>query len=177
MKGMSENRKLKLLLIIMLSVFYTKGVFAMGLSDVGKVCLFSKMEGVIKLDGKPVSNARLVRTVRWSKEKVDETVTDENGNFKFEAKFERTIAKFLPMEFVAKQQIDVFYNGKEYGMWSGVKREPEENIESRGKHLVVECELNSDDSLIEVNGGPIFSLCKWDVEPDPKPEIKFFSDE
>lgn len=147
----------------------------MGLSDVGKVCLFSKMEGVIKLDGKPVSNARLVRTVRLSKEEVDEAVTDENGKFEFEAKFSRTVAKYLPMEFVAKQQIDVFYNGKEYEMWSGVKREPEENIESRGKPLVVECELNQETSLIEVNGSPIFSLCSWDVEPDPKPEIKFFS--
>ena len=168
---------LRILCVLVLSVLSVKGISAMGLSDVGKVCLFSKMEGVIKLDGKPVSNARLVRTVRLSKEEVDETVTDENGNFKFEAKFERTITKFLPMEFVAKQQIDVFYNGKEYEMWSGVKREPEENIESRGKALVVECELNSDNSLIEVNGGPIFSLCKWDVEPDPKPEIKFFSDD
>ena len=97
-----------------------------------------------------------------------ETYTDENGYFEFPPFFERSIAKYLPMEFVVGQKIIVTYEGKEYEMWSGVKRKPEENVESRGKPLVVECELSGEEKLIEVNGGPIFSLCTWDVEPDPK---------
>lgn len=146
----------------------------MGLSDAGKVCLFSGMSGVIKLDGKPVSGARLVRTVKKEKKNADETITDENGYFEFKPKFERTITKYLPMEFVVQQVIWAHYEGSDYKIWSGVKREPEENAESRGKPLVVECELNSEIKLIEVDGSPIFSLCTWDVEPDPKPEINFF---
>lgn len=164
-----------ILIFLVLSITSYKGVNAMGLSDAGKVCLFSAMTGVIKLDGKPVSGARLVRTVKKEKKNADETITDNNGYFEFDAIFSRTITKYLPMEFVVNQQINVFYNDKEYEMWSGVKREPEENAESRGKPLVVECELNREVSLIEVNGSPIFSLCSWDVEPDPKPEVKFFS--
>ena len=156
-------------------VVVNKGVFAMGLSDAGKVCLFSGMSGVIKLDGKPVEGARLVRTVKKEKEKADEAVTDKNGYFEFDAIFERTITKFLPMEFVVSQQIDVLYNEKEYEMWSGVKREPEENAESKGKSLVVDCELNSEQSIIRVNGGVIFSLCKWDVEPDPDRKLRFIN--
>ncbi len=144
----------------------------MGLSDVGKVCLFSNMEGVIKLNGKPVSGAKLVRTVNLSKDEVDETSTDENGNFKFEAKFARSLGKILPQEFAVSQVIIVSYEGKEYEMWSGVKRKPEEDIESRGKPLVVECELNSEEKLIKVNNSPIFSLCTWDVEPDLKPDFE-----
>lgn len=147
----------------------------MGITDAGKVCLFSGMSGVVKLDGKPVAGARLVRTVNKEKDKTDETTTDESGYFEFKPIFDRTVTKFLPMEFVVKQVIWVHYKGLEYKMWSGVKRTEEENAESRGKPLIVECELSSERNLKEVNGSPIFSLCTWDAEPDPKVEMNFFN--
>jgi len=156
--------KLSFILLVML----VNGVNAMGLSDAGKVCLFSGMSGVIKLDGKVAGGARLVRTVNKEKDIKDETTTDENGYFEFEPVFDRTITKYLPMEFAVSQVVWVHYEGNEYKMWSGVKRKPEENIESRGKPLVVECELNSERNVIEVNNSPIISLCAWDVEADPK---------
>lgn len=140
----------------------------MGLSDTGKVCLFSKMTGVIKLDGKPAANAKLVRTVNLNKDLVDETTTDEKGYFEFDAIFVRSVPQFLPMEFVASQYIVVYYQDKEYEMWNGVKRDPEENIESRGKPLIVECELNAETNVKKVNDSPIISLCTWEAEPDPK---------
>jgi hypothetical protein len=141
----------------------------MSISDVGKVCLFSRMSGVVKLHGEPAKNARLVRTVSLSSSpKTDETYTDENGYFEFPAVFERTVAKFLPMEFVAKQDIVVHYQGTEYEMWDGIKRRPEENVESRGQPLVVECELAMEElDYKSVNGGPIFSRCIWGAEGDP----------
>jgi len=143
----------------------------MGLSDTGKVCLFSKMSGVIKLNGKPAANARLVRTVNHNKDITDETTSDENGYFEFDAKFTHSLTSMLPQEFAASQKINVHYDGKTYEMWSGVKRVPEENSESRGKPLVVECELSSEEKLIKVNRSPIFSLCTWDVEPDKKRKV------
>lgn len=140
----------------------------MSVTDLGKVCLFSKMTGVMTLDGKPVANARLVRTVNLSSPESDETVTDEQGNFEFPAVFKRTITKHLPQEFASNQEIIVHYQGQQYTMWSAVKRKPEENSESRGKPLVVACELNSEEKMIKVNNSPIFSLCTWDVEPDKR---------
>lgn len=140
----------------------------MSLGDVGKVCLFSAISGTVTLDGKPAANARLVRTGDRDGPIVDETVADENGYFEFPAMFERTITKFLPQEFVASQEIIVTYNDKEYEMWSAVKRKRKENVESRGKPLVVSCELNSEEKSILVDRVPIHSLCVWDVEPDPK---------
>ena len=140
----------------------------MTLGDVGRVCLFSAISGTITLDGKPVANARLVRTGDRSGPRVDEAVTDENGYFTFPAMYERTITKFLPQEFSASQQILVHYQDREYEMWSAVKRQPEENVESRGKPLAVKCELNGNQNLIMINASPIHSLCTWDVEPDAK---------
>lgn len=108
-----------------------------------------------------------MRTVDFKKIS-DETTTDDSGHFELPAVFERTVTKYLPQEFASNQEIVVDYNSKEYRIWSGVKRKPEENIESRGKPLVVACELNSEETLIKVNNSPIFSLCKWDVTPDKK---------
>lgn len=143
----------------------------MSILDAGKVCLFSKISGVITLNGEPAANAHVVRTVNLSRDKVDETYTDENGYFEMSAVFQRTVTRFLPQEFTATQHIAVHYQGNEYKMWSAVKRDPSENAESRGKALTVTCELNSEETLIKVNNSPIFSLCKWDVEPDKKRKI------
>jgi len=147
------------------STFFSSGANAVSI----KQCLFSSMTGVVNLDGKPVANIRLVRTINYNKDIVDETVTDENGKFEFPAVFRNNYAgKILPMEFVVNQAIIAHHNGKEYEMWSGVKRKPEENSESRGKALQVTCELGLEDKLhIWVNDSPISSLCTWDVEPDP----------
>lgn len=143
--------------------------------DAGKVCLFSGISGLITLEGKPVKNARIVRKADRGGEKSDETTTDEQGHFAFPPIYERTIAKFLPQEFAASQEMTVFYNDQEYSIWRGVKRNPEENTESRGKPLVVECELSGEEKIIKVNNSPIISLCTWDVEPDPKFDAEFFS--
>ena len=138
----------------------------MSLRDIGKVCLFSAISGTITLDGKPVTNARLMRKVDRDGPEVDEAITDINGYFEFPAMFERTITKFLPQEFVASQKIVVFHNNKDYKIWSSVKRNPDENVESRGKPLVVACELSDAERSIIVDRVPIHSICVWDVEPD-----------
>lgn len=143
----------------------------MSLSTVGQVCLFSKMTGVITLNGEPVAGATLVRTVNLSGDQVDETITDENGNFELPAVFKRTLKKHLPQEFASNQDIVVHHDGEEYRIWSAVKRTPDENSESRGKPLIVSCELTSKESMIMVNKSPIFSLCTWDVEPDPQESV------
>lgn len=163
---MKKQIFIKLTVIFCSLFFVAVGVFAMSLGDVGKVCLFSAMSGTITLDGKPVANARLVRTGDRDGPIIDETVTDKNGYFEFPAMFERTITKFLPQEFVASQKIVVSHNNKDYKVWRSVKRSPKENAESRGKRLIVTCELNSEEKSIVVDRVPIHSLCVWDVAPD-----------
>ncbi len=154
------------------NIFFSSGANAVTI----KQCLFSKMTGVVNLNGKPVANVRLVRTINYNKDIVDETVTDENGNFEFPAVFRNNYAgKILPMEFVASQLIIAHHEGKEYEMWSGVKRKPEENAESQGKPLVVVCELGLEVAHhVSINKSPITSLCVWDVESDPVEDLILF---
>lgn len=139
----------------------------MSLSDVGKVCLFSSMSGTVHLDGEPLAGVRLVRVADRDGAKTDETTTDKNGYFEFPAVYERTISKFLPQEFVARQEITAHYAGEKKEIWWGVKRQMEENSEARGKPLVVTCELNSEEKTVMIGSTSIHSLCVWDVESDP----------
>lgn len=150
---------------------FSSGASATSLFHVGKVCLFSKISGVITLDGLPAANAKVIRTANLNKDKVDITYTDENGFFEMPAVFQRTVTKFLPQEFVTKQDIVVQYNGKEYDIWSGVKRTPDENAEARGEILNVQCELNSEKSIKMVNNSPYISRCTWDTEADVQRKI------
>ena len=135
-----------------------------------KPCLFSAVSGVILMRGEPVKNAKIKRIVGKAHTEgkiTDETTTDENGYFEMPAIFDRVLlAKILPMEFAVPQEIFVYVDGKEFDIWSGVKRERQENAESKGKPLVVQCELESERRQIEVSGGFILTLCEWDVEPD-----------
>lgn len=156
---------IKLCFLLSILVVAT-GVFAMSMGNIGKVCLFSAMSGTITLDGKPVVNAKLVRTADRDGAKTDETMTDENGYFQFPAMFERTITKFLPQEFVVSQKVVLYFDEQEYEIWWGIKRKPEENIESRGKPLVVNCELSNSNASVMIDASSFHGLCRWDVESD-----------
>ena len=143
-------------------LIFSYGVYAMS----AKPCLFSGMTGVINYEGKPAANVRLLRKIEGKD--IDETITDENGFFEFKVVFKsKSLFDFLPTEFAVQQIITAIKDGKEYQIWTGVKRKPEENVESKGKPLVVSCELTlEEENYIKVNGGPFFTLCTWDVEAD-----------
>jgi hypothetical protein len=162
---MLTKKLFKALIVTVFSLTATGGC-AMGVTDIGQVCLFSGMTGTITMDGKPVANARLIRMADRDGPKEDETITDEQGRFAFPPMFERTITKFLPMQFSALQRIHVEYKEQRYEIWRSVKMSKEENSESRGNPIVVTCDLNSEEKGIVVDGTVIHTLCEWDIEPD-----------
>ena len=163
---------IKKICITLILLTFSYGVYAVSI----KQCLFSSMTGVVNFEGKPAAGVKLVRMVNYNKDVFDETVTDEQGNFHFPAIFRNNYAGvILPMEFVVLQEITAHVNNEEVEMWSGTKRSPEENSESRGKPLIVKCDLSQPDvEGIIVNRNIIFSRCTWDVEPDPERYIPEF---
>ncbi|WP_152558676.1 carboxypeptidase-like regulatory domain-containing protein [Endozoicomonas numazuensis] len=151
----------------------------MSIFDVGKMCTFSKISGVILNNGEPVTHAQVIRETDYEKKFTDQTTTDENGYFEMPALFVRSIAKYLPQEFVVGQLIKVVIGDREEQIWSGVKRTIDENAESRGKPLVVSCDLANEKQSFRVDGSLFTGKCQWDVEPDKDDysEWKLFSDE
>jgi hypothetical protein len=156
---------MKYTLFLVLSFYSVIGA-AMSILDTGKVCTFSNISGIITIGGKPAINALVKREVSYGSGYRDETYTDKSGRFDLPALFTKTIAKFLPQEFVVGQKISVILDGAEYEIWEGVKRYPEENVEARGVPIVVECELERDKQLYMVDGQAFYTNCSWDVETD-----------
>lgn len=138
----------------------------MSFFDVGKVCTFSAISGVVTKDGQLVKNARIVRQVDYQSKSQDETVTDEYGRFSMPALFERSITRFLPQEFVVGQSLLIEEGGELLKFHTGVKRQPEENVESKGAAMEVSCELSDEDSVFYVDGSAFVTKCQWNVEHD-----------
>lgn len=70
-----------------------------------RVCLFSKISGLLTRDGAPLAYVKLVRTSDQDGQVKEETTTDAEGVFEFPALFARGITHHLPQEFVVAQNI------------------------------------------------------------------------
>ena len=133
--------------------------------------LFSNISGTITIDGKPLSNAKVVRTVRKAHttdtELTDETTTDVNGYFSMPAIRQKSVAAtFLPMAFGTPQLLHVYHKGTKQEIWSGTKMDPAENAEANGKPLVVECDLTNERKRFRVSGSSIYTKCRWNIVED-----------
>ena len=157
-------------LIMLVLLFISFGAYAMSINDIGKQCLFSSFSGAITLNGKPVNGAKIKRVAYRSHTKGDKTdyaTTNEQGEFAMPAVWDRNIVgKFLPMEFAAAQEVFVYFEGQEYQIWNGVKRQKEENTESNGEELNIQCELTSEFIFKSVNGNKFKTRCTWAAKAD-----------
>lgn len=137
----------------------------------GKDCLFSAISGTITLNGEPAAGAHVKRVAGKAHVEgkfSDETFTDEKGYFSMPAIWERNLlSRVFPMEFAVPQEITVEYMGVDYLIWVSVKMKREENSESQGKPLIVQCELNSEERNFDAGGTFFATKCAWDVELDP----------
>ncbi|WP_024460408.1 carboxypeptidase-like regulatory domain-containing protein [Marinimicrobium sp. LS-A18] len=131
----------------------------MSLFDIGKVCVFSKVNAQLLLDGKPISGVTVTRTWNWDKRASDSTVTDMNGYFSFPAVHQRSVKPLLPLEITITQQLSTTHNGKEYILWRGAKRDSEEQSELDGAPFNLTCELTNEERLIDTYRSPILTLC------------------
>lgn len=111
----------------------------------GTNTLFSPVEGVVTIDGKPCENARVVQSAKRTNknEIITETETDQSGRFSFaEVSEGKGLSSFLPVQFVAKQRLFIYCDNKEYLGWVNTKFNPEINSESEGKPMSLVCDLS-----------------------------------
>ena len=135
------------------SCFITGQVQAMGMLDFMRVYIFSEVDGVVLMNGKPVSGAKVIRTADY-KDKVhsNTVVTDEQGRFHFDDIF--TYSMRLS-ETAILQRIMIHYEGEEYLAWEMMKRNDNrygelndpETPEVPIKHLQLNCELTDDQKV------------------------------
>ena len=132
----------------------------MSLFDFAKVCLFSEVNGRVLLNGKPMKNVQILRKTSFQNKKSTEvTSTNEIGEFHFDAKYEKSIAKFLPVEVVISQEIEAIHDSKHYELWKTTKRDYEENSELNGKAMNLVCDLSHKPEYQTIGEHVIKSIC------------------
>lgn len=126
-----------------------------------KSCVFSEVQGVLLVNGKPAAGAIVKRQVEYQDKESDQTVTDAAGRFSLPALYQGSATRLLPAEFVAAQSLIVEYQGQEYKIWSNTKRKPEENAELGGQPLNLRCELTAELQLHREFGSILRTNCSW----------------
>ncbi|MER2520539.1 MAG: DUF6795 domain-containing protein [Bdellovibrionales bacterium] len=111
-----------------------------------KVCLFSEVDGIVFLHGKPVEGADVERQYEWAwggKTFTDKVVTDANGAFHFSPAFKSMIlGSVLPHQPVITQTINITHDQKSVRVWAYAKMLYDENSELGGKPIKISCYLD-----------------------------------
>jgi len=132
----------------------------MGLFDFMKVCLFSEVNGVVTLQGKPVAGAKIVRTAKINDTPyTDSTVTDKSGKFYFEARFTSSINKIVPVEPRIPQKLVIEHDGQEHTAWEMSKRNYDLDGEL-GKPINISCEITNKEVKQEIGYRILWGKCK-----------------
>jgi hypothetical protein len=141
-----------------------KGV-AMTFFKKEEVVLASPFEAKLTLNGKPVDGAKVTRQLQWT-EKVDrmeETWSDNSGNFKFPAALEKLRIPALS-QFVINQTITVNVDNKEYVIWLCGKMEEKLYGETGVELRNIICDLSKERERVD-SLGFLSTSCVWD-KPD-----------
>ena len=125
----------------------------------GKLVLFSQMQGVVTLAGAPVPGAVLEREFRWAWKRetgTETTETDAAGRFRFPA-IERSsfLGFLLPHEPNVRQTVLIRHGGKSFKAWMFDKGNYRANGEV-GKPIVMTCRLDSEPA----HDGDVFGICE-----------------
>ncbi|RZI58285.1 MAG: hypothetical protein EOP37_16500 [Rubrivivax sp.] len=120
--------------------------------------LFSEVNGVVLLDGRPVEGVEVEQKYNWhwgEKKASRTTRTDAQGRFHFPVITGRSITgSLLPHEPVIVQEIHFVHQGKTHHGWFQAKH----NYENQG----------------ELDGQPMRLVCDLKDEPTGRPEIQSY---
>ena len=133
----------------------------MGMFDFVKVCLFSEVNGVVTLNGKPVAGVEVVRTAELGcndKLFTDRTLTDDQGRYRFSARFTHSVCKIAPVEPIVSQKIVFLHQGKEYLGWEMTKHNYEVDGELR-RPIQLSCDLNTKNDRKEFGPQIVWGIC------------------
>ena len=109
---------LRLLIALLINIQVSQ-VNAMGFLDFMRIYIFSEVDGVVLLEGKPVSGATVIRTADYKDKLYSDTViTNDQGRFHFDDIYIYSMRLFGTYIW---QKITIQYDGKEYLAWKMMK--------------------------------------------------------
>ena len=158
-------KRLSFLILVLICLGKTVEGASMSLFSKEKheVVISSPFEGVITYKGEPAAGATVERKLKWKDEKgeTDSVETDQNGRFSLPI-IEDVISLSPVTQFAAHQKITIIYEDEIYQIWIMGKLEKELYSELGGKPENLICELTNELRRVEIEGGMLGTICKWD---------------
>jgi hypothetical protein len=150
--------------LFFLSLFYPVNGVAMSPLFGTDVVLFSPMQGKLTYKGQPAANAKIVRHLTWKDEDGEKEIffANENGEFSLPVKRENVRIPKLG-EFNIIQEIWVYYDNQEFGIWGRAKEDLGEYGEFGGIPTNFRCELTDERISLRQGHGLFRTSCKWDL--------------
>jgi hypothetical protein len=151
---------------IRISLFAALALFSLEACSMGKLYLFSEVEGVVVDGGAPVAGAVIEREYVWEwndKRGSDRIETDASGRFKFPAITGSSLmASLLPHEPAINQKILIRANGQTYEGWISTKPNYTQNGELDGKPIKLHCDLKTPPKRTSTGGfnRGFFGICE-----------------
>ncbi|MCJ7555870.1 MAG: hypothetical protein MUP90_03020 [Gammaproteobacteria bacterium] len=131
-----------------------------GMSMFSKLVLFSRVEGVITQDGKPVAGAEIIQEVLYKdagEVPATTVASGPQGDFALEEVTHAAgLSRMLPGQVSIVQKLLIRYQGKEYEGWRHNKSSVEANSELNGRPLKLVCELTTPPDF----EGTHFGICR-----------------
>lgn len=128
--------------------------------SMGKMFLFSEINGVVVRQGTPVTGATVEQEYRWAwKEESGTAITKTNaqGLFSFPAIVKNSFfGSLLPHEPMVRQTILIHYEGQTYKAWLFDKGNYDNNGELKGKPISLFCDLEAPLS----HKGEVYGICQ-----------------
>lgn len=113
----------------------------------GRMCMFSAVQGVVTDHGQPVAGATIERQFKWAwkgETGVDRTQTDAEGRFHFSPIWRSSfLGGLLPHEPSVEQEITIEQAGKRFTAWQFVRDSYDENSELFGQSIRLHCDLST----------------------------------
>lgn len=121
-----------------------------GMSEVwamGRMCMFSAVQGVVSEHGRPVAGAVVERQFKWAwkgETSIDRAQTDGEGRFHFDAVLRGSLlGGLLPHEPSVEQEIRIVQGGRSFVAWQFVRDDYQENSELFGQPIRLRCDLGN----------------------------------
>lgn len=132
--------------------------------------IFSPMEGVLKENGKPLANTKIIRRLRWNSNDeglVEEFITDDQGRFSLPI-HEESLALGMLNQFVSSAKLEVQIKNNIIDVWYNSKLLPELHAETGGSISELICDLNNEEIPVYINESiiaDIMTRCRWKNMP------------
>lgn len=124
----------------------------------------SPIEGVLQKDGKPLSNIKMIRRLRWNGNEggiFQKVITDRNGAFQFPL-HEETLTMTKLAQFVAKADIEIEFEGEKVDLWYSTKFLEGLYDDTAGQFLNdLVCDISNSEERYRNGASKLSTLCRW----------------